>query len=631
MRRPAIVLSLIVLGNLAAAVAPAQIPVTLQFRDSAGAPMAVRAGVFTASMSFPPQNQAAHMYQQRGGESYFYCDGSAVVSVPPGAVTIRAGRGFEYQARDTTLTVNTATTVVIPLVRLVDMTGLGAYSGDTHVHISHPPLVYALNAQDLRLVAEAEDLNFINSMEEQPYFTGVMDPVSQPNRIVYFSKEQRNAHFSHLTVLGLKQWIFDQGCVEQGIACGRTLPASIYAEVHAQPGETAVIATHPFSTFDMGDISPWPGGGMWRAMAIDLPAGAVDAMDVLTYSSAAPPAGVAPYFSALSAGFRLAPSAGTDCTLGSGQSLPAGGYRAYVFLDGAFTLDAWIAGLKAGRSFVSNYPLFTHFEIEGARPGEVVLSDEPTLHGSVSLQSGFPVSKIAIFGDTGLLKVIYPPGGPARSIAASFDIASAGLTWVVARATGTTSQWHVVSAGGLFAQTAPVYIEDGPTGQRAGRQQQGAYGTQASAAYYFLDQLDALEDVFNAYGYFPDGTRPAFDDALLFARQYFTGLVNTITGITPPALRPAWALRAVWPNPSTQGTRVDYVVPRDGGAHTIAVYDVAGRVVRRLYFGSRDAGEYALDWDGRDEHGKRVASGVYFVTIRPRAAAPVSRKLVVVH
>jgi flagellar hook assembly protein FlgD len=60
------------------------------------------------------------------------------------------------------------------------------------------------------------------------------------------------------------------------------------------------------------------------------------------------------------------------------------------------------------------------------------------------------------------------------------------------------------------------------------------------------------------------------------------------------------------------------------------VYDVAGRVVRRL-FGDRtlEAGRHTLGWDGRDDAGRPVAAGVYYL----RLTAPggdATRKVVVV-
>jgi len=43
----------------------------------------------------------------------------------------------------------------------------------------------------------------------------------------------------------------------------------------------------------------------------------------------------------------------------------------------------------------------------------------------------------------------------------------------------------------------------------------------------------------------------------------------------------------------------------------LAVYDAAGRLVRTLLDGAAGAGPQAVTWDGRDEMGRRLASGVY--------------------
>jgi flagellar hook assembly protein FlgD len=45
------------------------------------------------------------------------------------------------------------------------------------------------------------------------------------------------------------------------------------------------------------------------------------------------------------------------------------------------------------------------------------------------------------------------------------------------------------------------------------------------------------------------------------------------------------------------------------------VHDVAGRLVRVLFDGVRAAGAYEVPWDGRDEAGEKVGSGVYFVRV----------------
>jgi len=50
-----------------------------------------------------------------------------------------------------------------------------------------------------------------------------------------------------------------------------------------------------------------------------------------------------------------------------------------------------------------------------------------------------------------------------------------------------------------------------------------------------------------------------------------------------------------------------------GGPAEVAVYSVNGRRVRTLLSGPQEPGEYRLSWDGRDDDGRDVAAGVYYV------------------
>jgi hypothetical protein len=47
----------------------------------------------------------------------------------------------------------------------------------------------------------------------------------------------------------------------------------------------------------------------------------------------------------------------------------------------------------------------------------------------------------------------------------------------------------------------------------------------------------------------------------------------------------------------------------------LAVFSVDGRLVRTLASGSHEAGEYRLEWDGRDDHGRTMPSGAYFARL----------------
>ena len=75
---------------------------------------------------------------------------------------------------------------------------------------------------------------------------------------------------------------------------------------------------------------------------------------------------------------------------------------------------------------------------------------------------------------------------------------------------------------------------------------------------------------------------------------------------------------STFPNPANPSLLVSLDVPEDeaGQEATVSVYDVRGRLVTQLYRGRLSAGSHRLQWDGRDESGQQLASGVYTVVLR---------------
>jgi hypothetical protein len=82
------------------------------------------------------------------------------------------------------------------------------------------------------------------------------------------------------------------------------------------------------------------------------------------------------------------------------------------------------------------------------------------------------------------------------------------------------------------------------------------------------------------------------------------------------------------PNPFNPTTRIRYAMQRDGVAE-IAVFNVAGARVRTLVKGLVLAGEHETAWDGLDDAGKRMASGVYLCLLRAGGAME-SQRLVLI-
>jgi hypothetical protein len=85
-------------------------------------------------------------------------------------------------------------------------------------------------------------------------------------------------------------------------------------------------------------------------------------------------------------------------------------------------------------------------------------------------------------------------------------------------------------------------------------------------------------------------------------------------------------LHANTPNPFNPSTHIRFDLARPGPA-LLRVFDVRGRVVRGLDSGWHAAGTHRVEWDGRDDGGRAVASGVYFYRLET-AAFTASRRMV---
>ena len=73
-------------------------------------------------------------------------------------------------------------------------------------------------------------------------------------------------------------------------------------------------------------------------------------------------------------------------------------------------------------------------------------------------------------------------------------------------------------------------------------------------------------------------------------------------------------LYSPFPTPFSRTVTIRYSLAADGPV-TLAVHDIAGRVVRQLLASSVRRGAYRAAWNGTDNHGRSVADGVYFLKL----------------
>jgi hypothetical protein len=102
-------------------------------------------------------------------------------------------------------------------------------------------------------------------------------------------------------------------------------------------------------------------------------------------------------------------------------------------------------------------------------------------------------------------------------------------------------------------------------------------------------------------------------------------------GATPaeiPTASPSAGLLSIDPNPFGAGTRLRYAVRSPGGTD-LEIYDVQGRLVRRLVRRDDAEGSYAVTWDGRNDAGRALPSGSYFARLTS-AGEVGSRRIVLI-
>ena len=91
------------------------------------------------------------------------------------------------------------------------------------------------------------------------------------------------------------------------------------------------------------------------------------------------------------------------------------------------------------------------------------------------------------------------------------------------------------------------------------------------------------------------------------------GGIDAITNIEIGSLKPMptdYALEQNVPNPFNPSTTIEYRLPEAGDVQLV-IYNLLGQEIRTLVQETMDAGFHSVVWDGTDEFGKQVASGIY--------------------
>jgi len=91
-----------------------------------------------------------------------------------------------------------------------------------------------------------------------------------------------------------------------------------------------------------------------------------------------------------------------------------------------------------------------------------------------------------------------------------------------------------------------------------------------------------------------------------------TGLENDFSNLKPSR---SFRLMPNYPNPFNSQTRLSYEIPENGPVK-LSICNMLGQEIRVLIDAPTSAGEYSVLWDGRDQWGKDVVSGIYFARLQ---------------
>lgn len=98
---------------------------------------------------------------------------------------------------------------------------------------------------------------------------------------------------------------------------------------------------------------------------------------------------------------------------------------------------------------------------------------------------------------------------------------------------------------------------------------------------------------------------------------YFLVLLRSVTDVTENdnAVPADFSVAQNHPNPFNPQTTIGFSLPRSATV-TIDIYNLLGERIRKLVSRTMPPGEHAVVWDGRDDDGGEISSGVYFYRLR---------------
>jgi hypothetical protein len=462
---------------------------------------ALPARVYLSDSAGAGRQAGAALRRDVHGNAWFHADGGFAARVA-GTARLRIARGIEYEAWETEVAVpaDGEAEREVRLRRWSHMAADGWYSGDVHVHM-HYGGEYALTPGDAWLAQRAEDLHFMNMMvanggsdwvHDAGLFEGKDHALSDGTRILRWGEEHRNDFYGHMCLYGIDSLVPPVYGGFRGTEHAHDVPSNAEVADGARAAGGTLSYAHPmFGSIGLDRVFEKAKSYEAKELPVDAALGKVDAVDIMSYPSNETETARL-WYRLLNCGLRLPATAGTDTFMNMSDlgefTSPPGGDRVFVCVDGALSTEAWCAGVRAGRTFVTNGPML-RLEVNGREIGDAIEARAgDVLRIEAEAGSWAPMERIELIVNGEIIASAAAEG--ARRASLSYDAVAEESCWIALRALGPSHE-AVLDADGLFAHTSPIYVTV-----------DGAPVARADDAAYFVEWIDRLIEMAAREGHY---------------------------------------------------------------------------------------------------------------------------------
>ncbi|HEX7312472.1 MAG TPA: CehA/McbA family metallohydrolase [Pyrinomonadaceae bacterium] len=328
------------------------------------------------------------------------------VRLPAGSYTVEFTRGPEYVKQRETLTVSAGRRVEqwsFKLKRWIDPAAMGWYSGDHHIHAAgcshYEAPTQGVLPKDMMRHIIGEGLNVGDVLTWGPcyyyqkqFFEAKVNNLSTPEHLMRYDVEVSgfpSSHAGHLTLLGLKDQDYPGAeTIEEWPTWD--LPILKWAKAQgaavgfAHSGWGLEVRSRELPNYEMPKFD----GIGANEYIVDVTHDAVDFISAVDTPAVWE---LNVWYHTLNSGFRTRIAGETDFPCIYGERVGMG--RSYVQLDGRLDYDAWVKGLREGRSYVSDgRSHLLDFKVEDLAVG--TNGSELTLKGSRRVRVSARVSAL---------------------------------------------------------------------------------------------------------------------------------------------------------------------------------------------------------------------------------------------